>query len=451
MTTTYVVILIYFLLIFGVARYFSRKESLQEYFLNNKSSSLRLLVFANVATLVWAWAVVTTVSEVYNSGISMWLSNIISFLFWAILLALLSPQIYKFWLKHWIYNVVDFFAKRFDKKNQILVLILQLFLLIVWTSIQIMAIALLVSSLVWIGYYVSLLISVGITILYTSMWWLKIDIITDFIQFWIIFLVFIIMAVIWYQDVWWFHSLISQLSPGHLNPFAFGWIWFFVWWILFGGLVYIPNSCHRQRILSAKDESTAKKSFYRSIPFLVLLMAIVVFLWLVAAVSLPSIPQDNAIFALMKNLLSNKRLLWIWFSCILAVVMSSVDSLLVAGSTIIYRWFIKQKNVSEKKWMLRARLLTAWFGVLCMILSIVAPSLIFIWLFVMYLALIFVPAILAGMFSSKISSNASFYSLLIPSVILIAGYIPIWKNIFILTTVLAIVIVLFYDKIFRNK
>jgi Na+(H+)/acetate symporter ActP len=132
-------------------------------------------------------------------------------------------------------------------------------------------------------------------------------------------------------------------------------------------------------------------------------------------------------------------------------VMSSVDSLLVAGSTIIYRWFIKQKNISEKKWMLRARLLTAWFGVLCMILSIVAPSLIFIWLFVMYLALIFVPAILAGMFSSKISSNASFYSLLIPSVILIAGYIPIWKNIFILTTVLAIVIVLFYDKIFRNK
>ena len=61
----------------GVAWYFSRKENIETYFLNNKKTGLWLMVFSNVATLIGAGAVVAMVSEGYNSGISYGLASIV--------------------------------------------------------------------------------------------------------------------------------------------------------------------------------------------------------------------------------------------------------------------------------------------------------------------------------------------------------------------------------------
>ena len=57
------------------------------------------------------------------------------------------------------------------------------------------------------------------------------------------------------------------------------------------------------------------------------------------------------------------------------------------------------------------------------------------------------PAILAGFYSKK-SSDASFYSILIPSIVLFALFSIVGKNVFILTTLLSILIIVFYDKFF---
>lgn len=450
MSPTYIVIIIYFVLILWLARFFSRRESIQDYFINSRSSSLWLLVFSNVATLVWAGAVVTTVSEVYSTWISFWITNLASMVFGAILMAIFAPKMFEFWKKYWIYNVVDFFAKRFDKKNQIIALILQLLLLLIWTTLQIVAIGFLINALSWISYMLSLLIAMLFTIVYTSLWWLKIDIITDFIQFWIILIVLILMAIFGYNEIGSFSNLMAQLPSANLNVFSFWWVGFFVWTILFGALIYLPNSAHRQRILSAKNVSVAKNSYYLSFPFILLMMLIIIFLWLLATIFLWEVPKDTAVFELMKHMFSNKWLLWLGFACVLAVIMSSIDSLLVAWSAIIYTWLFKDRESNNKKRIWFARLLTSWFGLICLVLAILVPDMVTLALFVAYLALIFVPAIIAGLYWSKTSANASFYSILIPTIVLALGYIPVWKNIFVITTLLAILIILFYDKIFRK-
>jgi len=49
-----------------VAWYFSRKGSLEVYYLNQRKTSLWLMTFSNVATIVGAGATVAIVSEVYK-------------------------------------------------------------------------------------------------------------------------------------------------------------------------------------------------------------------------------------------------------------------------------------------------------------------------------------------------------------------------------------------------
>jgi len=450
MNTTLIILLAYLVLMLGIAWFFSRKESLGGYFLNKRKTSLWFMTFSTAATIIGAGAVVSVVSEVYNSGISYGMVLPISFVFGLIILGIMAKKIKAVGDKYEAYTLVDFFHKRFDLKNKILSGIIQLFLLVVWVAIQAIAIASLASVLIGVNYQTALFLAAAVTILYTTIGGLKIDIITDFIQFWIIFLMFIVMAFIGYNQVGGISNLLSNLPAGHLNPFAFGGVVWAVGGILLAGFLYLGNSSRWQLIFSAENQETAKKSFFLAIPFVVLIGIFALFFGLVAAVLLSEIKQDTAIFSLMYGILPT-WLVGAGFAAILAVIMSSVDSLLIGGSTIIYKEIFKRKELSNKKELFYARLITALFGILGFFVAFMVPNIVTLTLFVTYLAIAFAPPIFAGLYSKKISANASFYSLLIPFLILVTLFTVIGKNIFVLTGLSGILIILFYDKIFRRK
>ena len=450
MNPALIVLIIYLAIMFFVAWFFSRRESLEAYFLNKRRTGLWLMTFSSVATVVGAGATVAVVSEVYNSGISYGLALPVSFVVGMIILGIVAKKIKVIGDQYDAHTIVDFFHKRFDAKNKVLTGILQLFLLIIWVGVQAIAIASLASVLVGIDYQIALFLSAAITILYTAIGGLKIDIITDFIQFWIIFGMFIVMAIIGFGHVGGVSNLLSQLPRGHLDPFAFGGITWFVGAILLSGFLYLGNTAHWQRILSAESQKTARKSFFLTIPFVVLLGILILFLGLVAAVLLPGIKQETAIFSLMDKILP-AGLVGLGFAAILAVIMSSIDSLLVGGSTIIYRALFRKKELNNKKELSYARLITGLFGICGFLLAFLVPNIITLSLVVTYLALIFVPPIFAGIYSKRISANASFYSILVPAIALFSLFPIVGKNTFVITGLLGILIILFYDKIFRKK
>lgn len=445
---TFIVLIIYLVIMFFVAWYFSRKESIGAYSLNNKKTGLWMMTFSTAATIVGAGAVVSVVSEVYNSGISYGMVLPISFVFGLIILGIMAKKIKETGDKYDAHTLVDFFYKRFDLKNKILTGIIQVFLLIVWVGIQAVAITSLASVLMGIDYQVALFLVASITILYTTIGGLKIDIITDFIQFWIIFVVFAIMGVIGYNSVGGFANLLSQLPKGHLNPFAFGGIVWAIGGILLAGFLYLGNSSRWQLIFSAENQDTARKSFFLAIPFVLIIGLFALFFGLVASVLLSGISQDTAIFSLINNILP-PWLAGFGFAAILAVIMSSIDSSLIGGSTILYRELFKKSKLSNRQKLFYARLITALFGLLGFFVAFMVPNIVTLTLFVTYLAITFAPPIFAGLYSKKISANASFYSLLIPSLILITLFSVIGKNIFVLTGVTGILIILFYDKFFK--
>ena len=450
MDTTLIILFIYLALMFGVAWYFSRKESLSAYFLNNKKTSLWLMTFSTVATIVGAGGVVAIVSEVYNSGISYGLALPISFVAGMLILGIMAKKIKTIGDEYEAHTIVDFFAKRFDRKNKILTGILQILLLTIWIGVQAVAIASLASVLVGLEYEIALILSAVVVILYTAIGGLKIDIITDFIQFWIILIVFLILAFIGYSEVGGISNLLSNVPQGHLNPFGFGGIGWMIGVIVLSGFIYLGNTTHWQRIFSADNEKTAKNSFYLSIPFVILLGFIVLFLGLVSSVLLSGIKQEFAIFLLMDKILP-PSLVGIGFASILAVIMSSIDSLLIGGSAIIYRGVFDKNELNSKKKMLYARLITAIFGTIGFLVAFLIPNIITLSLLATYLALIFVPPIIAGIYSKKTTSNASFYSIIIPTILLLVLFPFLKESTFAITSPLGILMIIFYDKIFKTK
>jgi len=450
MNPTILVLVIYLAIMFFIAWFFSRKESIESYFTNKKKTGLWLMTFSTVATVVGAGGSVAVVSEVFNSGISYGLALPISFVAGMIILGIVAKKIKTIGDKYDAYTIVDFFHKRFDEKNRILAGVLQLFLLIIWIGVQAIAMASLASILIGVNYQIALFLATFITILYTTIGGLKIDIITDFIQFWVISAMFIIIAIIGYNHVGGISNLLSQLPQGHLNPLAFGGMSWFIGVIVLSGFIYLGNTAHWQRILSAESQITARKSFFLAIPFVLILGGLVVFIGLVAAVSLSGIKQEFAIFSLMDAILP-AGLMGLGFAAMLAVIMSSVDSLLIGGSTIIYKALFAKKKLSKRKELSYARLITGLFGIGGFMLAFLVPNIITLSLIVSYLALIFVPAIFAGIYSRRVSSNASFYSILIPTIILFILFPIVRENTFLITTLLATLIILFYDKVFKRK
>lgn len=451
MDTTLIVLIVYSAAMFLVAFRFSIKESIEAYFVNQRKTNLWFMTLSTVATVFGAGATVAIVSEVYNTGISYGLALPISSIAGMFILGLLAKKIKEIGDQYGAHTIVDFFEKRFDRKNKILVGWLQLFLLVIWIGVQVISIASLTSVLVGVNYMVALFISAAITTLYTAMGGLKVDIITDFIQFWIIVVVFVAMTIAGYQHVGGFSNLIIQLPKSHFDPFAFGGLSWFIGVILLSGFIYLGNTTHWQRIFSAENQNTAKKSFYISIPITAFLGLLVLFLGLVAAAKLPvGIQKETAIFALMKDVLPS-WLAGFGFASILAVVMSSLDSLFVGGSTIIYKALFGQKMLDNKKEIRYARLITAVFGIIGFVLAFLIPNIVTLSLLATYLALIFVSPIFAGIYSKKISANACFYSILIPSIVLFILFPILKEQVFIITTLLSALIVTLYDKISRKK
>ena len=375
MSTTILVLVIYLVIMFFVAWYFSRKESVEAYFVNKRKTNVWLMTFSTVATVVGAGATVAIVSEVYNTGISYGIALPISFIVGMFILGLAAKKIKTIGDEYGARTIVDFFEKRFDKKNRNLTGILQLFLLTIWIGVQAIAISSLASVLIGIDYNVAIFVAAAITILYTAIGGLKVDIITDFIQFWIIAIVFIVMAIVGYQHVGSFGNLFSQLPVGHLDVFAFGGVSWFVGVLLVSGFLYLGNTTHWQRIFSAENEMTAKKSFFWAIPITAFLGFIVLFLGLISVVLLPQVQKETAIFALMNNILP-PWLVGAGFAAILAVIMSSIDSLLVGGSAIIHKALFKDRSIEAKKELFYARVLTGVFGIFGFVLAFLIPNIV---------------------------------------------------------------------------
>lgn len=432
-------ILVYLVILFGIVLCFCRKQNLESYFVNKRSTSLWFMVFSNVATLVGAGAVVPSIGETYKGFTALAWVNVTTFIFAVTLLGYMAPKIRNLGAKYNISTIVDYFQVRFDKKNRIIMAIYQLVLLIVWIGLQAMAVTILLSQILGIPYLEALLIVMTVCLLYSMIGGIKADIILDFVQFWVMLAVYLTMAIIAYLNVDAI-QMIKDTPKEVLNPSSFKGTGWFVIASLMMAFSYISTAPHWQKIMSAQSSSIAKKSFFYSAPIVLILTTIIMFLGIYAYHTLSGLDNsDKAVFVLMENLLPHWAV-GIGFAAIIATITSSLDSMFVAGSTIIYKEFISKKN----KNIIKARLITLAFGSFGVLITLVFPQMLDLGVFLLALAVLPVTVIILSMTTKSFSANASFYSILISIIALLVLYPVLGANTFLITTPLSIVLAIVF-------
>lgn len=449
-----IIIVLYITLIFIVAYIYSKKETIQEYIINGKNTNLWLMTGGNIASFIGASAIISVVSEVYNTGIGFGIIAFGSCTTGTLLLALLAPKIKEIGDKYKICTIPDFFGKVYDKKNKILVQILQIILIVVWIAIQAVAFAQIASIFLNIEFQLAIFASGILTIVYVTMGGLKIDLITDFVQMWIIGLLIIILAGSTYLNIGGISNLLANLPQSHFTPSTYGAPATVIIISILSGLLYVTGTYNWQRIISAKNKKVAQRSFFIALPVVLIVSLVAVFIGLSASTYITDVGStDTVLFLLMKDLL-NPVLLGIGIAAIIAVIMSSLDTPLIAGSTIIYESYLKSNSYSKSAKISDARFITAILGCFGFLTGFMIPSIVKLSIFQVYFSLIFIFPIFTGLYSKKISSDASFYSILLGFITLICLYPFIGMNTIVIHLPVTLIVLLSYDfvaKLFGKK
>lgn len=391
----------------------SRKEDLEGYFVNNRKTKTLMLLTATIATTVGAGVVIVTSSLSYRYGIGMGIAFGIAILAAWLLVALLAKKIKTFGDRNKALTLGDFYEARYTRRARLIVAFVLAVVAFLWMAIQFVAMGNMFSLLTGLDFRIALITAAAVTIIYVSLGGIKSDFYTDAIQFWILLLIFIMLVPLGLSHIGGISAL-ATLPPSHFSLFTFGGpILFFG--VLFLGIPFSLVSMDTwQRVYSAADAKTAKKSLILAAMLNPLFYAAATLIGLIAAVAFVGINGDIALFKLMETTLPT-GLLGIGMVSLLAVVMSTVDSQIVLLSAIatkdFYKTLIKPSATSGE--MLRiGRFVGFGAGLVTLTIAYLLPNVIQLAIYGTGIILITTPAIIGGFFWKRATAKAAILSIL---------------------------------------
>ena len=392
----------------------SRKEDLEGYYVNNRRTKTLMLLTATIATSVGAGTVIVTSSLSYQYGIGIGIAFSVSILLGWLAVAIFAKKIKAFGDKTKALTTGDFYAARYSKQTRIAVASITGIVTFLWIAIQFVVVGNMFSVLTGLNFGIALLITAGVTIVYVSMGGIRSDFYTDAIQFWIMLLIFIMLIPFGLSHIGGINAL-ETLPQSHFNLFAFGGPMFFFAVLLLGIPYLLVAMDTWQRIYSATDGKTAKKSLILATAINPVFYAAATMIGLIAAVAFKGINGDIALFKLMEITLPT-GLLGIGMVSVLAVVMSTLDSTIVILSAIVTKDFYKtllKPNATSQEMLRLGRFVSFGGGLVALTIAYLLPNIIQLAIIGSTFLLIFAPAMLGGFFWKRATAKAALLSILV--------------------------------------
>lgn len=408
------IIFAYLVAMLAIGAIVSKKETLNGFLVGDRKVRTSFLIFSVVSTNVGAGSIVALSAAAYDTGISYALTAAIGILTGWLLVALFAPKIKNFGDESRAHTLGDFFGSKYSDKNRVLVSLIILISYFFWTALQFVAIAGILHVMMDIDFNIALISSALIVVAYTTMGGIKADIYTDVFQFWIIFIaLFLVLFPLGLTSIGGLGGF-EVLPSKYFNPFSFGGPAFFFGGIIFGFPLMLVSMEVWQRVYASVDSKSARKVFLASALINAPLLIFPAFLGMIAAITLPGLDRNLALFYLMKQILPT-GLLGLGFAGVLAALMSTVDSMIMVGSaTVLKDFYINFFNpkVTDRQALNLVRLFTLFFGLLCLSVAFFIPDVISLQLIGAFVLLIFAPAVIGGLTWKRANSKASFWSIL---------------------------------------
>lgn len=406
-----IIVFAYIVIVFFIAIISAKKQGAEGFLVNNRSTGLLLLVFSIVSTNVGAGFFLSVAAESYISGISFGISMIVISTATALTFAAISGIGKKVADEGKIHTIPELLAKRFKSPSTGLVaaiIVIGGYLFV--TALQFVGIGAIGSVITSLDLNTIFLISGLVTIAYTAIGGLRSDIYADAISFVIMVVVLvIIVSQIGLSD----HVDFSKLPASKLNIFAFGGVSFFVLSLLLAAISSFMFMELWQRIFAAESIKTARRAFLISALIQPLFIGTGIFLGLSASLLYKDANKSQAVFNLMIDFLPS-GLLGLGLVSILAILMTTVNSLVVVGGITLFTDIIKPflRNKNEKSQLIWLKIITVLFGLCALGMAFIFTDIVKLFLMGAFVMMPLCPTIMWSLFAKKLNARAAITSML---------------------------------------
>lgn len=273
-------------------------------------------------------------------------------------------------------TVIDFFENRYGKTAGTIAAIGLIASNIGWTGGLLVAFGLVFQSLTGVPMEIGILGGAVVVFVYTvagGMWAVAL---TDFAQILLVAVGLIMLLVVVLIDVGGWGAISPQLPEGtfRLVPAENTWeVWlnYFRAWLIFG-LADSTSQALLQRAFAARSEQVAQNSFYLAgITYLALGM-IPVMLGIIASVAMPGIVDKEAIIPELALAHLHPVAIAIFVGALLAAIMSSADSSLLAAASILSVNVLPlfRRQVTDRVRLLATRIAIPVFGIIAVYVAL---------------------------------------------------------------------------------
>ncbi|MEM7415916.1 MAG: sodium:solute symporter family protein [Gemmatimonadota bacterium] len=258
-------------------------------------------------------------------------------------------------------TVTDLFEIRYGTLAGMLSAIALMITYIGWTGAQLVAFGFVLHTLTGISTTTGMMAGTVIVLAYTSAGGMWAVALTDFVQIVILFVGLAIMLPLVLSDVggW---AVVAEQLPEHtfrllpLERTGAAWLEYVRAWAIIG-LGSIATQDLLQRALSSRDERVAQNAFYLAGFAYLTVGMIPVILGLIGAVTLPGLVDPEFVVPQLALEHLHPIALAVFVGALLAAIMSSADSALLAPATLVSANIVPffKPDVSEKTRLMWAR------------------------------------------------------------------------------------------------
>lgn len=442
MITKYVILVIYFLILFMIGYFASKKvKNIKDYYVGGKKLGFWAVAFSARATGESAWLLLGLTGLGAMVGVSA---------FWVVLGELAGVAIAWFFMaekfkqlsdKYNSITIPDYLVSRFKSSTNTLRIIaataLSLFV-VIYVSAQIDATGSAFESFLGWNYFTGAIIGFLIVLAYVFTGGFVAVVWSDLFQGLVMLMGLVLLPIVAYFSI---DSSISitneivQMDPSMLNIWGEGGFSLFnvftILGFMFIGLGFMGSPQLFIRFMSIKDTTEIKKGRWVAIVFTILTDSAAVLIGIYGRYILTDIGQDpeqilgngaQNVLPLLVEKIMPLTLIGVYIAAVLSAIMSTIDSLLVVASSAISRDFYQQifkPNKTEKELAKISRIITLVLALLAlivaMLVAVTSPTRTIFW-FVMFgwsgIAATFCPTIILSLVWDKFSEKGAISSMI---------------------------------------
>jgi SSS family transporter len=274
-----------------------------------------------------------------------------------------------------IMTVADFMQDRYGVVAALAITGVTLFANTVWVGSMLVAFGLISEQLTGVPLEAGILIGAAVIVTYTAIGGMWAVAMTDFAQMLIIMVGVVVLFVVVLINAGGWGAISPQLDEHTFSLLPLergweGWLNYLRAWTIIG-LVDISAQTLMQRVSAAKSERGAQYSFYIGGALYLVFGMVPVMLGIIGSVTMPDLPASEAVVPAMAIQYLHPVAIAIFVGALLAAIMSSADSALLACSSMLARNLLPlvKRDPAPKLMLLVARLSIPLFGIIAIFIA----------------------------------------------------------------------------------